>query len=97
MSDFEAFNERCQELGLPEDTRMDDILEFLDAFCGDIRDRITTATRIEMQYDHDNPRGTGPRDPDPDSEEGQQIIDAAVREELRNCAEKLARLTRGLK
>ena len=95
-SDFEEFQQACKKLGFPELSRMDDFMEFLDSFTGEIRESVTQRVRKDLHWRHHNPSGTEPRGADPDSEEGQRVIDAAVREELRDCARKLGKLMEGL-
>jgi len=95
-SEFQAFHERCRELGLPDDVRMDDFAEFLDEFTSEIRGQVTRRVRSDLSYAHHNPTMSRPRGPHPDGEEAREIIDAAVRQELRGCARKLAKLMEGL-
>lgn len=95
-SDFEEFQQACRKLGFPELTRMDDFMEFLDEFTGEIREKVEQRVRKDLNWNHHNPSGTGPRGPASDSEEGRRIADAAVREELRDCARKLVKLMEGL-
>jgi hypothetical protein len=94
--EWKDFVQKCRELGLPEDARMDDYLEFLEAFTSEVREAVTMRVRKDLHYDHHNPSMSGPRGPDPDGEEAQGIIDAAVHEELRSCARKLAKLMDGI-
>lgn len=96
-SEFTLFMHKCREdLCLPDDVRMDDFMEFLEAFTSEVREDVTTRMRRDLLWAHDNPGMSGPRGPHPDSDEADDIIDAAVREELRDCARKLVKLMEGL-
>lgn len=99
MSDgnFEVFSRHCRELGLPEDCLMGDFMEFLEAFTTQIRERTTNRVRRDLQWRHDNPSGSGPRGPAPDSPEGNLLIESEVRADLCVAGIKLAQLLEGLK
>jgi hypothetical protein len=94
--EWNKFIAYCRGEGFPPDARLDDYLQFLEAFTSEVREAVTTRVRKDLHYDHHNPSMSGPRGPDPDGEEAQGIIDAAVHEELRSCARKLAKLMDGI-
>ena len=100
-SDFKPFADKCLERGFPELSRMDDFMEFLDEFTGEIREQVTQQVRRDLNWNYHNPTMSRARGPDPDGDpddraEVEQLIDAAVREELRDAARKLAKLMDGI-
>ena len=83
-SEFDLFMRKCQEdLCLPSDTRLDDFMEFLEAFTSTVRSDVEDRVRKNIEWDFHNPRGSGSRGPEPDSDEADAQVDEAVHAALR--------------
>lgn len=89
--EWTPFVQKCRELGLPEDARMDDFLEFLEAFTSAVRSEAETDVDQQIHYDV-NYR----HEPEPtDAERDERVTDLA-HERLRKLGGKLAKLLEGI-
>ena len=87
QDEFKPFMARCRELGLPEDARMDDYLEFLETFTSVLRESARSDVDDQIRYD-DQYR----HEAEPTEAERDDRITELTHERLRKCGEKLAKL-----
>ena len=87
-SEFKEFMASCHDdLCLPDDMRLDDYLEFLEAFTSEVREQAERKVGKEIGYEvHLNHK------PEPSDAEREARVDELVHERLRDCGRKLAKL-----
>lgn len=82
--EWKQFALRCRELGLPDDARMDDYLEFLEAFTSAVRSRAEQEISERERHKHTLDQLSG--------DELHAAVDELAHERMRDAADKLAKL-----
>lgn len=89
--EWKGFVQKCRELGLPEDARMDDFLEFLEAFTSVVREGAEDDVREQIHYDVNHRH-----EPEPTDAEREERVTDLTHERLRKLGGKLAKLLEGI-